>query len=65
MFLKIFSRTSRPISFKLCINHPWVEGILCCSNKGPGFLKRGDNPKNAKIWWGHLKIFFSKTTEPE
>jgi hypothetical protein len=27
--------------------------------------KRGDNYKNAKLGWGHFKIFFSKTTVPE
>jgi hypothetical protein len=62
---KIFSRTSKLISIKLGINHPWVKGILNCSNKGPGPLQRGDNHKNAKIGWGHIKIFFSRTTEPE
>jgi hypothetical protein len=41
-----FSRTSRPISIKLGINHPWVKGILNCSNKGPSPLQRGDNRKN-------------------
>jgi hypothetical protein len=30
---KIFSRTSRPISTKLGTHHPWVKGILNCSNK--------------------------------
>jgi hypothetical protein len=61
---KIFSRTSRPISIKLGINHPWVKGILNCLHKGPGPLQRGDNHKNAKMGWGHLNIF-SRTTEPE
>jgi hypothetical protein len=65
-FLKIFfSRTSRPISIKLSINHPWVKGILNCLNKGPGPLQRGDNHKNTKMGWVHLKIFSSRTTEPE
>jgi hypothetical protein len=41
-----FSRTSRPISIKLGINHPWVKGILNCSNKGSGPFQRGDNHKN-------------------
>jgi hypothetical protein len=27
------------------------------SNKGPGPLPRGDNHKNVKMGWGHLKIF--------
>jgi hypothetical protein len=43
---KIFSRTTRPFSVKLGINHPWVQGILNCSDKGAGPLQRGDNCKN-------------------
>jgi hypothetical protein len=39
-FFKIFSRTNRPISIKLGINHHWVRGLLNCSNKGPGPLQR-------------------------
>ena len=54
--LKIFSRTSGPISIKLGTNHSWVKEILNCSNKGPGPLQRGDNYKNTKLGWGHLKI---------
>jgi hypothetical protein len=66
LFFKIFfPRTSRPISIKLGINHPRVKGLLNCSNEGPGPLERGDNLKNAEIWRGHLKFFFSRTTEPE
>jgi hypothetical protein len=58
MFLKIFfSRTSRPNSIKHCTNYPWMKGVRLCS--GP--LQRGDNHKNIKIGWGHLKIF-SRTT---
>jgi hypothetical protein len=41
-----------------------VKGIINCSNKGPGPLQRGDNKKNAKIGWSHLKIFSSVTTGP-
>jgi hypothetical protein len=41
-----------------------VKGIQVCSNKGPGPLQRGDNHKNVKMGWGHLKIFFSRTTWP-
>jgi hypothetical protein len=33
-----------------------VKGIINCSNKGPGLLQRGDNHKNAKMGWGHLKM---------
>jgi hypothetical protein len=41
-----------------------VKGIQLCSNKGPGPLQRGDNHKNVKMGWGHLNIFFSRTTWP-
>jgi hypothetical protein len=33
------------------------------SNKGSGSLQRGDNYKKCKNG-GHLKIFFSRTTQP-
>jgi hypothetical protein len=59
-----FSRSSRPIIIKLGTNHPYVKGIQNCTNQGLGPMQRGDNHKNAKMGWGHLKIF-SKTTEPE
>ena len=50
---------------RLGTNHPWVKGIINCSNIGTVHpLQRGDNHKNAKMGWGHLKIF-SRTTEPE
>jgi hypothetical protein len=32
-----------------------------CSNKGPSSLQRGDNHKNVKMGWGHLKISTSTT----
>jgi hypothetical protein len=35
-----------------------VKGIQVCSNKGPDPLHRGDNHKNVKMGWGHLRIFF-------
>jgi hypothetical protein len=38
-----------------------VKGIHVCSNKGPGPFQKGDNHKNVKMGWGHLKIF-SRTT---
>jgi hypothetical protein len=41
-----------------------VKGIQVCSNKGPGLFLRGDNYKNVKMGWGHLKIFFSRSTGP-
>jgi hypothetical protein len=46
---KIFSRTSRSISIKLGINHPWGKGILNCSNEGDCPSQRGDNYKRVKI----------------
>jgi hypothetical protein len=64
----LFSRTSTlSISIKLDTNHAWVKWILNCSNtsKRPDPLQRGDNYKNAKMGWVNLKIFFSRTTEPE
>jgi hypothetical protein len=39
-------------------------GIQVCSNKGPGPFQRGDNHKNVKMGWCHLKIFLSRTTGP-
>jgi hypothetical protein len=41
-----------------------VKGIQVSSNKGPGPLQMVDNHKNVKVAWGHLKIFFSRTTGP-
>jgi hypothetical protein len=39
-------------------------GIQVYSNKGPGPIQRGDNHKNVKMGWGHLKKYFSRTTGP-
>jgi hypothetical protein len=58
------SRTSTPNSIKLNTNYTWVKGIQVYSNKGPCPLQRGDYHKNLKVGWGHLKIFFSRTTGP-
>jgi hypothetical protein len=63
--LKIFSRTTGPILIRLGTNHPWGEEIQICSNNGPGPLQRGDNYKNGKMGWDHLKNFFSGITSPE
>jgi hypothetical protein len=41
-----------------------VKGIQVCSNKGSGSLQRGDNHKNVKMGWSHLKILFSRATGP-
>jgi hypothetical protein len=34
-----------------------MMGIQVCANKGPDPPQRGDNYKNVKMGWGHLKIF--------
>jgi hypothetical protein len=48
--LKIFfSRTTGPILTRLGTNHPWVEGIQICSNKGDNPSPRGDNSRRVKI----------------
>jgi hypothetical protein len=59
----LFSRTSKPNSIKLNSNYPWVKGIQFCINNGSGPLQRGDNHKNVKMRWCHLKIFH-RTTGP-
>jgi hypothetical protein len=41
-----------------------LKGIQVSSDIGPGPLQRGDNFKNVKMGWGHLKIFFSRTIWP-
>jgi hypothetical protein len=65
-FLKIFfSRTSRPKSIKLSTNYPLVKRIQVCSNKGPGPLQKGDNHRNVRKGWGHLKLLFLRTMKPE
>jgi hypothetical protein len=50
---------------KLGTNHPWVIRIKSSSKEGPGSFPRGDNHITAKIGSDHLKILFSRTTEPE
>ena len=61
--LKIFSRTTGPISTKLGTMHPWVKGTQVHSNEGLCPFPRGDNYEIAKIHWQNLKIF-SRTTGP-
>jgi hypothetical protein len=51
-----------PISIKLGTNHPWVKGILNCSDKGRGPLQMGNNYKDVKMGWGH---FQKKISSPE
>jgi hypothetical protein len=64
-FWKIFSRTSQPKSIKLGTNYPFVKRIQVCSNKGSGPLQTGDNHRNVRKGWGHLKILFLRTMKPE
>jgi hypothetical protein len=40
-----------------------MKEVRVCSNKEPGPLQKGDNHKNVKMEWGHLKIF-CRTTWP-
>ena len=61
--LKIFSRTTGPISTKLGTKYPWVKGIQVCSNEGPRPFQRGDNWEIIKINRQLLKIF-SRTNGP-
>jgi hypothetical protein len=42
-----------------------VKRIEVYSIKGPSPLQMGDNHKNVKIGWGHLKILFLRTMKPE
>jgi hypothetical protein len=54
-----------PISIKLGTNYLWVIGIL---NSKLFKLRARSSSKGeiiTKLGWGHLKIFFSRTTEPE
>jgi hypothetical protein len=41
------------------------KALQVCLNKGPGLLQKGDNYKNVKMGWGHLKFLFSGITGPE
>jgi hypothetical protein len=63
-YLKIFSRTTGPVSTRLGTNHPWGEGIQVCSNEGWLPSLRRDNSKRGKIYKKYLKIFSSRTTGP-
>jgi hypothetical protein len=42
-----------------------VKRIHVCSNKELGPLQRGDNHRNVRKGWGHLKIVFLRTMKPE
>jgi hypothetical protein len=51
-YLKIFSRTTGPISTRFGTNHPCGE---VCSNKGRCTSLRGDNSKRVKIHKEYFK----------
>jgi hypothetical protein len=40
-----------------------VKRIQAYSNKGPGPLQRGDDHRNGRKGWGHLKILLFKNYE--
>jgi hypothetical protein len=61
---KIFSRTSKLISINLDTNHHRIKVNQNVQIKGQVLFK-GDTIKNAKLGCGHLKTFFTRTTEPE
>jgi hypothetical protein len=42
-----------------------VKRIQVCSNKGSDPLQTGDNHRNVRKGWGHLKILFLTTMKPE
>jgi hypothetical protein len=54
-----------PKSIKLDTNYPLVKRIQVYSNKGPGPLQRGNNHRNVRKGWGHLKILLLKTMKRE
>ena len=62
--LKIFFRTTGPISTKLGTRHSWVKGNPVCTNERPHAFPRGDKHEKGKIHWRNLKIFISRTTGP-
>ena len=65
LYLKIFLSwiITGPI-LNFGTTHPSLMEITICSNKGPRPTPRRDNGKIiAKIYWRHLTIFYSRTTE--
>ena len=62
--LKIFSRTTWPISTKLSTKHPWLTGIPSLFKLRTLPFSKRDNFEITKIHWQVLKISFSRTTEP-
>ena len=62
--LKVFSKTTGPISTKLETKHPRVKGIQIFQNEGPHLFPRGDNCEMVKIQYPRLKIFLSRNIRP-
>ena len=59
-----FPRTAWPIATKHGKKHPWVMGILVCSNEGSRPFPKGDNYETVKMHWWNSKFFFSRTARP-
>jgi hypothetical protein len=63
IFKNLFLQNQLANSIKLGTNYPWSKAIQVCANEGSYPLQRGDNDKNVKMVWCHLKIF-SRSTGP-
>ena len=51
-YLKLFfSRTTKPITTKICTKHSWAKGIQVFTNEGPHPFPGGDNYEIAKTHW--------------
>ena len=59
-----FSRTTGPISTKLCTKHPWGKLIQVCSNEGQPLLQGEIKIKHQKYTDKFKEIFFTTTTRP-
>jgi hypothetical protein len=55
-FLKYSPEPAGQFSIKFGTNLRWLKRIQNCVSKGPDPLQRGDNYKNAKIWWSFKNI---------
>ena len=62
--LKIFSRTTKPISTKLGTKHPWIIWFQVCSKEGPCPFSKGDTKEIVEIHLQSFKTFFSRITGP-
>ena len=59
-----FLRSTRPISTKFGIRHPWVKGTQVCSYEGPRLFPIGHTNETdlEKIHGRNLNIFFLRST---